>query len=72
MDQTQYQEICDILKEVVRKLEYIERQVESHRYRTIQGLNGERQIKLEQYRRAYERQHGVVENNPHYGEDELD
>jgi hypothetical protein len=55
----------------MRKLEYIEMQVEDNGRQSIQFLRRRRELKLEENKRAYERQHGVIEISSE-GEDEID
>jgi hypothetical protein len=71
MDQQQFIRICELLGDIMRKLEYIEMQVEDNGRQSIQFLRKRRELKLEENRRAYERQHGVIEISSE-GEDEID
>lgn len=71
MDQQQFVRICELLGDIMRKLEYIEMQVEDNGRQSIQFLRRRRELKLEENRRAYERQHGVIEISSE-GEDEID
>lgn len=71
MDQQQFIRICELLGDIMRKLEYIEMQVEDNGRQSIQFLRRRRELKLEENRRAYERQHGVIEISSE-GEDEID
>jgi hypothetical protein len=52
---------CELLGDIMRKLEYIEIQVEDNGRQSIQFLRGRRELTLEENRRAYERQHRVIE-----------
>jgi hypothetical protein len=71
MDQQQFKRICELLGDIMRKLEYIEMQVEDNGRQSIQFLRRRRELKLEENRRAYERQHGMIEISSE-GEDEID
>jgi hypothetical protein len=63
--------ICELLGDIMRKLEYIETQVKDNGRHSIRILRRRRELKLEENRRAYERQHGVIEIRSE-GEDEID
>jgi hypothetical protein len=54
--------ICELFADIMRKLEYIEMQVEENGRHSIHFLGRRRELKLEENRRAYERQHGVIKN----------
>jgi hypothetical protein len=71
MDQQQFMRICELLGDIMRKLEYIEMHVENNGCHSIQFLRRRRELKLEENRRAYERQHGMIEISGE-GEDEID
>ena len=53
----------------MRKLELIEMQIENG---TLQFLIKRRELKLEEHKRAYESQHGVLETANDDAEDEID
>lgn len=65
----QFVRICEQLDDIMRKLELIELQIEN---RTLQFLSKRRELKLEEYKRAYERQHGTTETMIGDAEDEID
>ena len=69
MDQQQYVRICDQLGDIMRKLELIEMQIENG---TLQFLIKRRELKLEEHKRAYESQHGVLESTNNDADDEID
>jgi hypothetical protein len=72
MDDQQFARICELLGDIMSKLiVLIEMKVEDQKCRSIQSLSRRRELKLEEYRRAYERQHGVIEISSE-GEDEID
>ena len=71
MDQQQFMKICELLGDIMRKLEYVEMQGDDYRRHSIQFLRKRRELKLEDNRRAYERQHGVIEISSDC-EDEID
>jgi hypothetical protein len=71
MDQQQFMRIVELLGDIMRKLEYLEIQVEDNGRHSIEFLRRRRELKLEENRRAYERQHGMTEICTE-AEDEID
>jgi predicted aconitase len=70
MDREQYDGLCEALNEILSKLQWIETKIEvaTERNPTMQQLRRFREQRLDEYRRTYQRQHGVMETNPS-GED---
>jgi hypothetical protein len=71
MDHQLLMRICELLGDIKHKLEYIEMQIEDYKHHTVASLSRRRELKLEEIKRVYERQHGVIEFCSE-GEDEID
>ena len=52
MEQQQLTRICELLDDIIRRLERIEMQVEDYRYHTIEFINRRPELKIEDYERA--------------------